>query len=67
MTAEKRPKSLDQVRMRVRTPTKVGAHEIEVYPTHLADCRHLSPSSQNQALDVVVTCVKNVPTQELPG
>jgi integrase len=49
-----------------RHPAEMGAHEIEEYLTHLANGRHLSPSSQNQALNAIVFLYREILRIELP-
>ena len=49
-----------------RHPAEMGAHEIEVCLTHLANGRHLSPSSQNQALNAIVFLYREILRIELP-
>jgi integron integrase len=47
-------------------PTLMGALEVEIYLTHLATERHLSASSQNQALNAIVFLYKQVLGIQLP-
>jgi site-specific recombinase XerD len=49
-----------------RHPAEMGAHEIETYLSHLAQRRHLSPSSQNQALNAIVFLYREILRIELP-
>jgi site-specific recombinase XerD len=49
-----------------RHPTEMGAVEIEAFLTHLAIERHVSASTQNQALSALLFLYKEVLQVELP-
>jgi len=48
-----------------RHPSTLGATEVESYLTYLAADRHVSASTQNQALNAVVFLYRDVLRQEL--
>jgi integron integrase len=49
-----------------RHPTKMGAAEVEAFLTYLATERHVSSSTQNQALSAILFLYRDVLAVELP-
>lgn len=49
-----------------RHPTEIGAVEVEAFLTYLATQRHVSSSTQNQALSAILFLYRDVLTVDLP-
>jgi integron integrase len=49
-----------------RHPTEMGAAEVEAFLTHLAIARHVSSSTQNQALSAILFLYRDVLAVDLP-
>src|SRR4051794_31970337 len=49
----------------IRHPDTMGASEVEEFLTHLATARHVSASTQNQALNALVFLYKHVLKREI--
>lgn len=51
---------------KLRHPTEMGSTEVEAFLTHLANDRHVSPSTHRQALSAILYLYKEVLNVDLP-